>query len=388
MVESRWLRWIGPGVVALGAVGLIASTTRGAGDRPWTPPPCGGAASERIVASMDEGPPNLADLRVTPWFRLDPVLDAEGALRGQQLAVGLDGDRAARILGLPAESFAAGPFGRVVLVGSDDGTTSRLQAIDVARGCTWAVALERVVIRRATVDSAGAAIYEARVDRASRADLGIWRRPMDGGGTARPVLGPLVADGRFGRTFSTEFSWDDSGDRLAVQSCGEVACRTRVIGPGDAPTATLESPDLGALVGFDGDVAVTYGACRGLPCPIVSSDLRTGDRRVLAEAAGLSILVATPDGPRVVHEVADRAGWRLRSVALDGGAATDLGPLAGGLRLHPAPISVEAATRVPFGWVLLAPDGRIPAPGSAASLRPQLRHIPDGVTVPLDEVAR
>ena len=388
MVESRWLRWIGPGVVALGAVGFIASTTRGAGDRPWTPAPCGSAASERIVAARDEAPPSLADLRVTPWFRLDPVLDAEGALRGQQLAVGLDGDRAARILGLPAESFAAGPFGRVVLVGSDDGAISRLQAIDVARGCTWVVAQERAVIRRATVDSAGAAIYEAHVDRASRADLGIWRRSMDGGGAARPVLEPLVADGRFGRTFSTEFTWDDSRDRLAVQSCGEVACRTRVIGPDGAPTATLESPDLGALVGLEGDVAVTYGACRGLPCPIVSSDLWTGDRRVLAEAAGLSILVATPDGTRLVHEVADRAGWRLRSVALGGGAATDLGPLADGLRLHPSSIRAEAATRVPFGWVLLAPDGRIPAPGSPSTLRPQLRHIPDGATVPLDEVAR
>ncbi len=34
MVESRWLRWIGPGVVALGAVGFIASTTLGAGGPP------------------------------------------------------------------------------------------------------------------------------------------------------------------------------------------------------------------------------------------------------------------------------------------------------------------------------------------------------------------
>ena len=129
-------------------------------------------------------------------------------------------------------------------------------------------------------------IYEMRVDRASRADLGIWRRPIDGTIGARQVLGPPPPDGRFGRTFSTEFTWDVAGDRLAVQSCAEVACRIRVITPGGGPTVTLDSPELGQIVGLDGDLAVTYEACRGLPCPIVSTDLRTGDRRVLAPAAG------------------------------------------------------------------------------------------------------
>jgi hypothetical protein len=77
------------------------------------------------------GSPSLADLRSTPWYRLDSVLDTEGALGARRLAVGLDGKRAAGIRDLPAESFAAGPFGRVVLVGSDDGVASELLAIDM-----------------------------------------------------------------------------------------------------------------------------------------------------------------------------------------------------------------------------------------------------------------
>ena len=70
--------------------------------------------------------------------------------------------------------------------------------------------------------------------------------------------------------------WDVAGDRLAIQSCGEVACRTRVIAPGGGPARLLDAPDLGLLVGLDGDRVVTYASCRGLPCPIVSTDLATG----------------------------------------------------------------------------------------------------------------
>lgn len=386
MVESRWLRWIGPGVVALGALGFIASTTIGAGAGPWAPLACAGPPTDRIAAARETTAAAPADLRGAPWFRLDPLLDAAGALHGRRLTLGLDGKRTARNLDLAAESFAAGPFGRLILAGSDDGATSRLQAIDLASDCAWAVGDEGSVIRRATIDPAGTSVYEMRVDRASRADLGIWRRPMDGSAPARRVLEPLPADGRFGRTFSTEFTWSIGGDRLAVQSCGEVACRTRVITPDGGPTMTLETPDLGLLVGLDGDRVVTYEACRGLPCPIVSTDLLTGDRQMLAPSGGLAIVVPTPDGSRLIHEVGATTGRGLRAVALDGRTAVDLGPVPDGLRLHPSAVRADAATRLPPGWVLLAPDGRMPADG--APDRPQLRHVPDGSTIPLDEALR
>ncbi len=370
----------------LGAVGFIASTTSGAGPRPWTPRVCAGPPAERIAAAKQVDAPTIASIRGAPWFRLDSLLDGAGALHGQRLAFGRDGDPIARTLDLAAESFAAGPFGRVVLVGSDDGAMSRLEALDVGFGCSWSMAEDRAVIRRATIDPAGSGIYEARVDRATRADLGVWLRPTDGRAPAHRVLPALAPDPRFGRTFSTEFAWDLAGDRLAVQACGELACRTRVVTPFDGPTRTLDGPDLGVLVGLDGDHLVTYEACRGLPCPIVSSDLATGDRRVLASAAGLAVLASTPDGARLVLEAPLGGGRGLRSVALDTGAALDLGLIPDDLRLLPSADQAAAATRTPRGWVLLAPEARIPADGHSG--HPQLRRIPDGTTVPLDEVSR
>jgi len=386
MVDLRWLRWIGPGIVALGAVGFIAATTLGASAPPLTLRACAGPPADRVAAARDAAPPSPADLRRMPWFRLDPLLDGDGALRAERLAVGLNGETTARSLELTAESFAAGPFGRVVLAGSDDGVTSRLRAIDVASGCAWVVGEERSIIRRATIDPAGAFIYEMRVERTSRADLGIWRRPLDGLAPARRVLAPLAADGRFGRTFSTEFTWDVGGDRLAVQSCGEVICRTRVVALNGGPPMSLEAPDVGQLIGLDGDRVVTYAACRGLPCPIVSTNVRTGQRTVLAPAAGLAIVVPTADGSRLIHEVDAAEGLRLRAIALDGRATVDLGPLPDGLRLHPSGVRADAATRLPAGWILLAPEGRIPA--DPTSDHPQLRHVTDGATVPLHEDLR
>lgn len=385
-MESRWLRWTRPGVIALGAVGLIASTVLGAGQRPWTPRACDGDTTDRIAAAGYAGPLGLGDLRQEAWFRLEPSLDRDGALQGQRLALGMDGDRSSQIMDLPPESFAAGPFGRIVLVGSDDGSTSRLEAINVAAGCSWALAEETDVIRRATIDPAGETIYETRVDRATRADLGAWARALDGATPARRILDPLGADDRFGRTFSTEFAWDVSGGKLGVQSCGESACRTRVMDPAGGTRQTVAEPDLGTLVGLEGDVLVTYAACPGFPCPIVAVNLATGTRKLLTERGAVAIVITTPDGPRLVYEHFDDSGIALRSVALDGSSPSDLGPLPDGLRLHAIPGIAEAATRVPSGWVLLASNGRLSFSGPDAQTR--LRHIPDGTTVQLHEVAR
>ncbi len=323
-------------------------------------------------------------MRREAWFRLDPVLDGEGALRGERLAAGIGGARSEPTADLPPESFASGPFGGIVLVGSDDGSASRLQAFDVAEGCTWSVATERDVIRRATVDPAGATIYETRVDRTSRADLGVWQRPLDGG-PARRILDPLPADARFGRTFSTEFTWAADGERLAIQSCGEVACRTRIIARDGSPAGDVEAPDLGVLVGFAGDRAVTYGACRGWPCPIVSVDVRTGARLTLDASGGQAVVAPTSEGARLVLETQRATGRNLRSLSLDGAAASDLGPIPDGLGLGLGPGRSAAATRLPDGWVLLAPD---PASADGQAVRQQLRRIPDGMAVPLDEAMR
>ena len=385
MVEARWLRWTGPGLVALAALGLVGSATAGAGIPSSAPTACAGTPTGGIATSGGPAVASLADGTAAPWFRLDPVIDRDGALAGQRLAIGLDGVLGARTLDLPAESFAAGPFGRAVLVGADDGSSSTLRLLDVAAGCAWPIATEQNVIRRATVDRSGSAIYEMRVDRATRADLGVWLRPIDGGLPARQILAAPEPDGRFGQTWSTELSWDLDGDRLAVQSCGDVACRTRIVDPAGGPTAMLDAPDLGSIIGLDGDRLVTYAACRGLPCPIVATDLGTGARTPLAAEAGPAILIDTPDGARLVEEVAVGDVRTLRSVPVDGGPAVDLGPIPDELALEPDAVFAGSATELPPGWVLLAPDGRMPVDGSSAQSR--LRHVPDGATVPLTEAA-
>jgi hypothetical protein len=386
VLESRWVRWVGPGVIVVLALGALATATAtsGAGARTWTPPPCPATTSIGKVATA-AAPAGLPEIAAQAWFRLDPLLDPSGALEGQQLSLGIDGERGVMTMRLPSESFATGPFGGLILVGRDDGSTSVVQAVDAAAGCAWTLANEAAVIRRATIDPAATTLYETRVDRASRADLGVWAAGLDGA-AAKQVLGPVSTDERFGRTFTTEFAWDPDGEVLAVQSCGEAACRTRLVGRAGGPARVLDDPDLGTMIGIADDRLVGYLACPGLPCPIVSVDLRSHGRVTLAEDAGIGILAVTPDGVRVVHEVFTPSGLALGSVALDGSGVVDLGPIADGLRLHPSPDRAEAATRLPEGWALLTPDGRIAVDGLAD--RGQLRHVPDGATVQFEEVVR
>jgi hypothetical protein len=345
-----------------------------------------GGPTDRVTAARDGGPVGLAGEVGAAWFRLDPVLAADGALTGQRLSLGLDGQRGSRTMELPAEAFAAGPFGHVVLVGTDDGIRSRLLVLDVTGGCGWAITDSADVIRGATIDSSASTVVEHRVDRATRADLGVWARPFDGSAPARQLLTAPTVDDRFGRTFSTTFAWDSAGARLAVQSCGEFACRVRVVDVNDGATSAVSEPDLGPIVGLDGDRVVTYAACPGLPCPVVATDLGSGERQLVVPDSGSAVLVSTPDGVTVVDETIDDGARHLRGTRLDGGTVTDLGPVPDGLRLYPGAARAGASTRIPPGWLLLAPDGRLPIDDAAP--RPQLRHLPDGLTVQLDEAAR
>jgi hypothetical protein len=380
-VEKRWLLRLGPPLVAFGAVGLLASASAGAIDPPWDPPECGGNAGSSAAATLPQpgGPDRLAG---EAWFRLDPTLDSTGTLDGQRLELGRHGARA-RHVALPSESFAAGPFGRLVLVGADDGRVSTLRAIDVAASCARLIAREQNVIRRAVIDPTGVDVYEFRVDRATRADLGIWRRPLAGGPASR-VLAASPDDARFGRTFSTELGWSLEGDELAVQQCGYTSCRTRLLEPRTGRVTTIARPELGELVGVAGERVVVYAACHGLPCPILSVDPSNGRRTVIAEAAGLARLVPTEDGPRVVHEDGNGTDRHLRSVDLAGSSAVSIPVAADDLRLVPASARASAGTRIPTGWVLLAPDGR----RAGGSNGPVLVRLSDGLTVTLREVTR
>jgi hypothetical protein len=371
MVESRWFRRAGPAVAALGGIALIATTTLGAPGRAWTPEACAGAP--RIGASAPG-----------TWYRIDPVLDA-GTRTGQRLVIGRAGDRVTRVLDLDAESFAAGPFGGTTLIGSDDGRRSRLSLVDTARGCAWPLVASRDVIRTATLAPDGTALFEFRVARQTRADLGVWRRALDGSTAAARVLAPIAADARFGPTWTTDLVWSEDGRTLAVQSCGEISCRVRILNLRDGVIRLVADPALADLVGLDGDRLVAHGACRGLPCPLLSMDTVTGSTLTLDPGAGQAVLSRDADGRTVVVHEVGAGGDDLRVVGLDGRGSYLLDGDPEGRRLVAGPGRSGSGAEHAPGWLLFGPGGRLPIDGS---LRPLLRHVPDGRAVQLDEVSR
>ena len=370
MAEARWFRRAGPGVAALGAVLLVASTTTG-------------AHAPRRQPALCDGPARTGHGPIGAWYRLDPTL-VDGARTGQRLSIGIAGTSSVRGLDLDAESFAAGPFSGTVLLGTDDGTASRLSLVDVAAGCAWPIDRSAEVIRRATIAPDGGTLVEFRVDRRSRADLGVWRRRLAGPGPEVRLLPPIDPDIRFGPTWLTELSWGDDGSLLAVQSCGEVACRVRWVDVASGATGIVADPSLGDMVGLTRRVLVAHGSCRGLPCPIRSVDLQTGSTNTLVEAAGQATAVREGDGTRVVYEI-DADGAAVASIGLDGGDVRRL-PIDGSDgRLIARSAWAEGAAELPPGWVALGPDGRLPLSGQTGIV---LRRISDGRQAAFDQVSR
>lgn len=340
MLEARWGRRLGPGIAALAGVLAIATTTIGAPTVEGRPPPdCAGHAAG--------GPASVG----SPWFRLQPIL-VDGTRHGQRMDIGRGRGRA-WTMALGSESFATGPSGGRVVVGSDDGRRSTVAMVDTARGCQIpGLATSDDVIRTAVLTADGAHLYEFRVRRADRADLGVWRRSV-GAQDAVRVVPPIVVDDTFGRTWSTTLHWATDGQRLIVASCGEVACRFRALDPADGSVATVADTTLGAVVGSVGDDLVVRGACRGLPCPVVRVDIPSGRTTVVDHAAGAVALALDAEGrPRLIADDTEIGGG-LRALSLDGHDSTDLAALTPDDRvLAPGP---EFGSELPRGW--FATDG-------------------------------
>lgn len=325
-------------VIALVALGVTAQGSMAADAGPWVPPPC---------PSARNAPPG-GDAPVGTWYQLDPILDRTGTLAGQRLTVGSPAGPS-RSLRLPPESFASGPRGGFVLVGSDDGRGSRVSLLDPVLGCESQVAAGPDVVRSALLTPDESSIYEHRVDRTTRADLGVWRRPVNGGGAVR-VLRPLSADARFGPTFVTDMRLAGDG-RVIVASCGMRACRTRVLDPATGRVARVDGT--GPALGVSETALISLAPCAGFPCAIVATDLAGGRSTVLVDRANRAGL-AGDQGGLLLHE--DAAGT-LRGVDLSSGdhffisggglAPLDLGSLATG--------GVEARE----GLVALEPGGRV-----------------------------
>lgn len=386
MVGRRWLRMLGPEIMVTGALGALGATAPAGPGGPWGPAECADGGRARMAAASVAAPVSVAEVAGAPWFRLDPVIDAGGTLTAHRLTVGINGARLDRTLVLPVAAFAAGPFGGLVLIGSDDGQRSRLASIDVARGCRSSIAESTDVIRGATIDPAARSIFEHRVDRSSRADLGIWQRPLDGTAPARQVLGPIAPDARFGRTWTTGLLWSAEGDRLAVQSCAAVACRTRILDIAAGRATMTDDPRLGLLVGVSGDRLVAHGACRGVPCPLHAVDVASGRLETIEADGGAAVLVGEPGEVSVVVEAFGATGPRLRLVTLDGRRSRDLGTLPIDTRLGGDPGSSAWGIRLTPDHVLLVPGGQLPDTGARSQT--SLLSLSDGRTAPFDEVTR
>ncbi len=331
-------------VALLGPTGVVRPPLPELADPPWDPPACRTA----VAAS--------APTAGVAWFRMDAVLDAAGTLAGQRLTLGVVGGRA-RQIALPPESFASGPVRGVVLVGDDDGSRSRLRAIDPAAGCVSTIAADASVIRSAILDTDLGAMFEHRVDRATREDQGVWRRATRGG-TAVRVLPGLAWDGRHGRTFSTDLRWASDG-RLAVASCGELACRTRIV---DAATGHVVSTSgTGPVLGVAESRVIAYDICPGFPCGVSAVDPATGIGEPIVAGAG----PASVGGRSLVYE---RDG-HLAALDLRTRVAKDVVASAGYETVRDGS-AARAGVDGPRGSVLLESVGRPPDPSSVRLLDP------------------
>ncbi len=353
----RWLVLAAP--VALAAAGALGQPT-----------PTGVVLAAQPSRAPTPQPPVERSCRAdaaspgTPagaaWYRLDPILDASGTLVGRRLTVGRGASRWS--VALPPESFASGPSEGLVLVGDDDGGRSRLRTLDTARGCWTAVGTSSDVVRSAVLAPGGARVYEHRVDRASRRDLGVWVRELGADGAAVELLAGLPADPAFGPTFTTSLLAADDG-RVVVSSCGERACRTRVVDPRTGRSSAASGT--GPAVGIAGQRLVVLEACGGLPCAVDSVDLATGAATPLDAAEGFGAIVPGSSGAVVV---AARGGLGVLRLG-DGASEADVPGSSGLAPVIPAS-TAESGAEAPTGLIAVAPGGRVADPAAVRLLDP------------------
>lgn len=361
---NRWTRSLA--LLAPAALAAVSALAR--------PAPPGALAAAPLpareclpAATAAAGPAGAA------WYRLDPVLDPGGTLAGRQLTAGLGSARWTATL--PPESFASGPVAGRVLAGDDDGQRSRLRLLDAARGCWTALGTESAVIRSAVMTADGTLVYEHRVARATRQDLGVWRRDLSRrGAAASRVLPGLAADAAAGPTYSTTLLAGDDG-RLVVSSCGERSCRTRVLDLSSGQTSAVGGT--GPAVGVWGGGVVALAPCDGLPCPLERVDLASGATSRLAESSGVAVLV-----PGLADTVALASGTGIGVMRL--GADGPPVPVPGADGLAPLRLgsTADAGVEAPRGRVAVAPGGRMDDPSAVRFLDPATSRLSSQEVIP------
>lgn len=327
MAKRRWPVLLGPPLILVAAF-LVVLRQHGPVEaaRPFALKTIGTCA---LSPASGEAP---APLLGSWWKRLER-LDSAGTLLGHRVLIG-HGGRTTGNLDLPPESSVSGPVGGLVVIVADDGSRSTVRLISAASGCGVVIHETDAVVRTAILDRHDGSVLAHLVERGTRTDLGTWRLVPQAGRGSEPsrVAPPLETTAGVGTVWATVLRLDANGSNLAVQSCADLGCLTRVfdLRPGAAGTPVLiRGPEEGPLLGFAGSRLVTWGACPGYPCPVLAWDLATGRSRVLlsgASAAGL-----TANGRRLVGVITDTSGSHLVEVDPASGRSIRLRGLARGV---------------------------------------------------------
>jgi hypothetical protein len=347
--------WLAPPIAALAVALVLSRFQAGAEAGGKTAPPVAGACGASPIAKDATGKPKR-DVGPGSWWKLTERLDGAGAMAGRQLAVGRGGSTAL-LLDLATETVASGPIGGVVVVASDDERRSEISLVSSLGACSWLVDQSADVVRGAILDPGDGSVLAHLVDRQTRADLGTWR--FNGkDALAQPALvAPALAPGAIdGPVWITDLRLDQAGHILAVQSCTDSGCLTRLFDlrvPGKDPTVLAGGQ--GSLLGFAGKRLLTWAACPGFPCGIQSWDIATARATVVLDRADAAAV--TPDGRFVVASTDVGAVHTLR-IELGSGTRALIKGISGDDLL--LPVGVAATSGVQLG----ADEIPVGAPGA------------------------
>lgn len=319
MSGRRWKLWIGPPIVLVAVALLLGRFQPGA--------EAGGRVTPRPVGVCAKAAPNLRGAQAArgTWWRMVDRLDGNGTLVGRTLFAGRDG-ATNLTLDLGAESSASGPVAGIVTVTSDDGRFSNVRLVSATEGCSWLLHRTQDVVRGAILDTSTGAVLAHLVTRETRSDKGTWRiAGMDPDAALTLVLAPLPIQPELGPIWSTELQLDRSGRHLAVQSCAQGGCLTRIVtldGSG-VGTPTLGGVGQGSMIGFTGDRVLTWAHCQGLPCEVQSWRLGVAKPETLIDqAAGAAVThddryllaVLDPTGRATRFDLSGKSGQRIQGV--------------------------------------------------------------------------
>jgi hypothetical protein len=361
MLKRRWPVLLGPPLILLAVAALaLRGETNVKAARTVTIP--------RFAACTSAAEAKVGTAHPGTWWRTTDRLDSAGSIIARRLYVGRGASAKARA-DLPVESSVSGPIDGLVVVASDDGSHSLVRLVSVAGLCEVVVDERSDVVRGAILDPHDGAVFAHVVGRETRADLGTFRISQTSGGAseARVVAPPLAADlaAAVGMVYGTGLRLDPAGTHLAVQSCTDLGCLTRVFDLADPRVAPLvvRGGNQGPLLGFAGTDLVTWAACDGYPCPLLAWDVATSDSRQLAPNGTAAALTA--DGRRLVALLGTAGGTRLVEVDTASGRSTFLRGLPAGQRPLGGGASSVIGLEVADDEVAMANPG-----GDAIALRP------------------